>query len=259
MTNIQNHTKLIQIDGIRIISCLLDKWKALIGSGYAGDNLDCSNFFHTSPCFAFHRRILLMHEVWTVLYHSLECILSVNLDEDSAMTKHYTKFVSIHRCIIFQTPILTRFIFSTMALIIQSISYQNHIPNWHSHPLNTSTTFMTQKFTDGPSVSLKSVSCTNCVSSASPHWHSCCKDQWSAAEQVGKGGYVHIHKGPITNESEHSYEQEYQQQAADYRPHACMIVQQSFAFGYMHWLYFGTVSSLEVERGVSKVIPVSSE
>ena len=72
-------------------------WLLHNGSGYAGDNLDCSNFFHTSPCFAFHRRILSMHEVWTVLYHSLECILSVNLDEDSAMTKHYTKFVSIHR------------------------------------------------------------------------------------------------------------------------------------------------------------------
>ena len=111
MTDIQNHTKLIQIDGIRIISRFLDKVESFDCCMTEVDMQEINRrwiqntsaycwslqqliFFGTSPCFAFHRRILLMHEVWTVLYHSLECILSVNLGEDSAMTKYYTKFVS---------------------------------------------------------------------------------------------------------------------------------------------------------------------
>ena len=93
-------------------------------------------------------------------------------------------------------PWLTIFIFSSMVHIIQSNNHQNHIQNWSIKYRYCMHAMFDSKFTDGPSVSLKSVSCTNWVFSASPYWHSCCKDQWSAAEQARCAREVRHTQGP---------------------------------------------------------------
>ena len=167
------------------------------------------------------------YEVWTVLYQSSEWFLSVNLGEDSAIIVigYYTKLsvpLLIHLCIISQyTPNTNidyksklntlqeckknlnrdwltserklKIIFSSMVHIVQSNSYQNH--GWTKCVIEISVLHQLSLFSFALLAFLLqgSMKCS----------------------RAGGQGRLDIHKGPITNESEHSYEQEYQQQAAN--------------------------------------------